>query len=269
MAKSVRMHQLLLALVSLALVLVLLLWLVLPLRKKPGLDVVISHYNEDITQLDNSSIFGDDARVVLYSKGETHPPNAIVLPNVGKCDHTYLYHIVQNYDKLAAVTVFLPASCFSSSWKRMKMLETLNHAMCTCDSAILVEEQHHLDMLEELGTFQLDDYETRDASNRMLYKKQNLNTAIEKASIRPLRAWYRHYVGGAPLRACSYGAIFAISRRHIHTRSRDYYTTLLQQLSGSVNPEAGHYMERSWVSIFNVPDACLYPVQRNQEEEVI
>jgi hypothetical protein len=42
------------------------------------------------------------------------------LPNVGKCDHTYLYHIINNYNNLSKILVFLPGSINMENKKNTK-----------------------------------------------------------------------------------------------------------------------------------------------------
>ena len=38
-------------------------------------------------------------------------------------------------------------------------------------------------------------------------------------------------------------------------RPRAFYATLLAQLAVSKDPEAGHFLERSWASVFQLPTA--------------
>ena len=42
----------------------------------------------------------------------------------------------------------------------------------------------------------------------------------------------------------------AVHRSRVLQRPRAYYAALLDQLAVSQNPEAAHYMERSWAAIF-------------------
>ena len=70
------------------------------------LEIVVAHYREDLQWLMPSAEL-----VTVYSKGgpdEAHAAFArqITLPNIGRESHTYLYHIVNNYDRLADVTLF-------------------------------------------------------------------------------------------------------------------------------------------------------------------
>jgi len=75
--------------------------------------IVISRYSEDISWINNEEYSKYD--ILCYNKGKNCKKCSIKdLPNVGRCDHTYIYHIVNNYDNLADVTIFLPGSCMDS-----------------------------------------------------------------------------------------------------------------------------------------------------------
>lgn len=71
------------------------------------LEICIAHYNEDLSWLSSYT-----SNCSIYSKGESPAnrgafANAIRLPNIGRETHTYLTHIVRNYDSLPHVTLFL------------------------------------------------------------------------------------------------------------------------------------------------------------------
>ena len=73
-------------------------------------ETVVAWYTEDLSWVDV-----DDASVVVYIKNGVDirgtfanlPWRFVSLPNVGREGHTYLHHIVENYDRLADLTVFL------------------------------------------------------------------------------------------------------------------------------------------------------------------
>ena len=44
----------------------------------------------------------------------------INLENVGVCVHTYFYHIIEHYDNLDDIIVFLPGSCMDENKKPLK-----------------------------------------------------------------------------------------------------------------------------------------------------
>ena len=69
------------------------------------LQIVVARFNENILYLNNFKNI-----IIVYNKGENDIPsdfNSIKLPNIGRESHTYLYHIIQNYENLANKTLFI------------------------------------------------------------------------------------------------------------------------------------------------------------------
>ena len=69
--------------------------------------LVISRYKEDLG-------WEESYTNVVYNKGVSLP-NTITLPNVGREGHTYIYHILSNYENLDDYTVFLQGNPFYHS----------------------------------------------------------------------------------------------------------------------------------------------------------
>ena len=69
--------------------------------------VIIARYQEDISWAND---IGYD--YIVYDKGELSGDNSIILPNIGRESHTYLTHIVRNYDSLATHNIFLQGNPF-------------------------------------------------------------------------------------------------------------------------------------------------------------
>ena len=64
---------------------------------------IVARYNESIDWLN----FAMDKRVI-FNKGEKlNIPNEILVPNVGRESETYLRYIIENYDNLPDICVFL------------------------------------------------------------------------------------------------------------------------------------------------------------------
>jgi hypothetical protein len=76
------------------------------------LEIVLAQYDEDIAWSDAYS----HVRTV-YCKKSDAVQGCIPLDNVGREGHTYLYHIVKNYDKLAEWTVFSQAGKPTEGYK--------------------------------------------------------------------------------------------------------------------------------------------------------
>ena len=77
-----------------------------------NIEIVISRYNENLEWLNYEPF--NKYKNIIYNKGpnddfcKTNNIKVFNLENIGRCDHTYLFHIIENYDNLADITVFLP-----------------------------------------------------------------------------------------------------------------------------------------------------------------
>ena len=91
------------------------------------LTIVIARYNESIEWIKNLNEL--TTTLAIYNKGPSLNSLSITLPNVGREGHTYLYHIIHNYDTLSEYTMFLQGNPFdhtpylydiiqSNEWKK-------------------------------------------------------------------------------------------------------------------------------------------------------
>lgn len=232
------------------------------LRDQPpsvSVQVVVARYAEDVSWLRNLP-FHD---VVVYDKnnrGDTSagnpPPYATVvpLPNVGRCDHTYLYHIVHNWDRLADVTVFVPGSCAFSPSKWNKLEWVTRHVCKEGSSAFPLDLVTRLPLWKELGDFEMSTYQATGAANA----RHNPESELKPCSHRPFGNFFvRNFPELPPARGVVYQGVFAVARGHIRQHNRARYARLLRHVDDHSNPEAGHYLERSWLAAFHpVPPRC-------------
>jgi hypothetical protein len=65
-------------------------------------EVVISKYNENCEWIEKIK-----HKTIIYDKSESPINGSIVRPNIGREAETLLYHIIENYDKLPDITIFL------------------------------------------------------------------------------------------------------------------------------------------------------------------
>merc|ERR1719201_2795292 len=70
---------------------------------KRDVELVLAHFNENVSGSDPYASIR-----TIYCKG-SKVPGCLELENVGREGHTYLHHIITNYDKLADWTVFSQA----------------------------------------------------------------------------------------------------------------------------------------------------------------
>ena len=69
--------------------------------------IIIARYNENLDWLYKYKEF----KIIIYNKGENFnfkgESKIIDLPNIGRESHTWLHHIITNYEKLDDVNIFL------------------------------------------------------------------------------------------------------------------------------------------------------------------
>jgi hypothetical protein len=176
------------------------------------------------------------------------------IPNVGVCDHTYLYHIVHEYNNLADVTIFAPGSADMDH--KIKTIDfTINKAFETKNTVFNTFE-FDIGVGEAMYNFTMPIYDTGYRNN----KNGSLERTAQKlADIRPFGAWYEANFPGEQTNKASFFGIMAISREHIHKKPKSFYEGLLRQVETDKFHEASHFMERAWTGMVHpIPDSCYY-----------
>jgi hypothetical protein len=189
----------------------------------------------------------------IYNKGPSSIDNAKSLPNVGKCDHTYLTHIINNYDRLDDVTVFLPACFYNSLKKRELTHRLLQKVYMTGKTCFVGKKVVDKKELSQLYLFQIDRWESSLPEN-----KGGTSPNCEPSEIRPYGKWLENVFKVKDAlklnQICvTYFGIFAVRKEDIRRRPVSFYKKLLSFVK-TPNPEAGHYIERSWDLIFKAVD---------------
>ena len=197
-------------------------------------------------------------RIYIYNKGPgkpntTLPHVEIRLPNIGRCDHTYLYHIIEHYDSLAPVTIFTTGS--ADLWYKKEQLAFTVSKVIETNTSVFYGDRYK-NVAAELYDFSMETYRSSHENNKDVDTAKDM---LFPASIRPFGKWYNTVFPDTPTTFVTYGGIFAVSRQHIHQHPVAYYQRLIQEFPHHSNPEVGHYFERSWVAIFGpIPNSCFY-----------
>ena len=212
--------------------------------------IIISRFNENLNWLQESPF--NEFQYIVYNKGDndnfnkTNVVSIVNLPNVGKCDHTYLYHIVNNFDNLDDILVFLPGSLYSSSEKKSRALDILERIKRNNYNSAVFIGDFCSGLLKQFGNFTMDSYSTSSPEN---YNK-NMETATHLANIRPFWKWYLVNFGRIHVNYYTYKGIFSVDKRDILQHPRYRFEKLMNQVAVHSNPEVGHYIERTWGAIF-------------------
>jgi hypothetical protein len=216
---------------------------------KYNVEIVISRYNEDLSWLDEYPF--NEFEYIVYNKGDndnflkTNVKKIINLENIGKCDHTYLYHIIQNYENLSNILVFLPGS-LNMEYKKDKSVKMLNYIInCNFKKAFFLGE-YHKNIKDTFKNFTLDEWKTSYEQNLI----KNSECSLQLCKIRPYGLWYKYFFGNTIAHWYTYWGIFSIDKRDIIQHPLFRYQVLIETVNKHSNPEAGHYIERSWAAIF-------------------
>jgi len=212
------------------------------------IQLVIARYNEDLEWINDTPY--NKYRSVIYNKSDNSDfttsnktEKVVNLKNVGREGHTYLYHIIENYNNLATITVFLPGS-LNLEHKNVKSKKMLDEIEANQQNVFIGTK--HNNVKDELYEFQIDNYKSNDVNN----SKLNPSLDLDAAEIRPFGKWYDDKFPDAKIEYISYYGVVSATKNEIRQHPKLYYENLIKDLENSPNPEAGHYVERSWAAIF-------------------
>lgn len=217
------------------------------------LDVVIAHYKEDLSWVDNNDLIPPHARIFIYTKGDEHPNvlrqyHACRIQNVGRCDHTYLKHITLHYDDLADNIVFLPGSANALPLKR-SLIKPVVYGIQHASEYLLAP--HTRREKYDLDEFRLESYCNAHKRNRhtdCAVIKSQLSFAQFRATLHLPRILYWFRFG-----------LFATTSRNIRQHPHAVYQKAALLMESGDHVEEGHYMERCWFTLLNLKKHCHRP----------
>ena len=197
---------------------------------KKNIEIVVARYNENLDWLNYYSPF-----MTIYNKGDNMVnPEEIKLNNIGREAHTYLTHIIDNWDHLADKTFFCQGDV--SDHSTYPIYEYLFNS-------------HHLNI--NLDCHQSTCYQFW--GHLIIHNPKYL---IDFSySPYTFGHWWDYYVRKPRPSILNFkwasGANFSVSRELIKQNSLEYYINLRNSLRECLNPEEGHFFERSWFYIFD------------------
>ena len=216
-----------------------------------NIEIVIARYNETLDWIDQEPF--NKYPITIYNKGPndnfkqiSNVKRIIPVENVGRCDHTYLYHVIKNYDNLADITISLPGS------------SDIDYKINTAKNTVIETEKnknsHFNDYTEsvynEFKDFQLDEWSATHNANKTI----NSETKLTLSKIRPFGQWYKAHFGDRVTKKFAWMGFFSVHKKHILQHPLEYYQELIRELEVSSNPEVGHYYERAWGAVFGPLD---------------
>ena len=215
-------------------------------KNKESIDVVIAHYKEDLKWVDN---LPDNCRIFIYTKSDQKPNCKRqyfheYLPTLGRCDATYLYHVIKNYHRPHNENIlFLPGSCdiFYKQFSLYLLLHnTGKHDFNNCITTNNVIFKSINDM--RLNYFIKNGYCSSHKSN------QHKDCTLIVSKFKNVNEFKQYF--DLNLDYVTYWGMNMIKSKLIYNRSKEFYVQLYNTLNDGDNVLNGHFTERSWYSIF-------------------
>lgn len=150
---------------------------------------------------------------VIYNKGSDEIKGSIKLDNVGGCSHTYLRHIITNYDNICQVTIFTENNILGRGLRLERLFDTerLGYNFVLSKNPSDMPEESMLKNWWESATGEE-------------YKEQKDNFFL--------------------------GSVFSVEKELILRRSLESYMRIYQTLLDDPGMIKSGYCERSWLNIF-------------------
>ena len=202
--------------------------------------LIIARYKEDLSWLENHK----DFKIKVYNKGNKLIDNKYMkienLENVGRESHTWLYHIVNNYNNLDEINIFLQGQ-----------IDDLGCMAFTNPNNYLKDIDKFGFVASRLGILGPFHWKNNIGIEKDLrYKKDWYSGKISKSKI-GFRKFAKSLFPKIPLIVpTSYGGCFAVKKEIILKYQISFYEGLLNILNKNKNPIEGHYMERLWCYMF-------------------
>jgi len=209
---------------------------------RDNVKVIIARYQEDISWVEE---FGYD--YVVYDKGGDPVANSIQLSNIGRESHTYLTHIIENYDNLAPFNIFVQGNPFDHIDDRQKgNVEMLRNMI-----ADIVERAVPF---KGLAWFRLKcdrlgrPHDLRKPENEGRWSGWGKDIPLGEVFEKLFQADFPNQ-----LVVRSPAGLFAVTGERIRTRPKNFYeyARYLIETDPDDSNNTGHAFERLWQHIFN------------------
>ena len=193
-------------------------------------ELVVAHYQEDLNWLNDIIYDFPNLKITIYHKDPVHTQyidktNNYHLDNVGREAHTYLHHVISNYNTLSDFTIFCQGKPYDHISK-----ETLYSYIMNCNLF--------------------------EPSNQGIFYQPYIKFAQSgvpgvQCSGGNYGDWWRKIFGTN----CTGGkqvwsAHFVVHNSLITSKPVEFYTNAIQTVNKDINPEAAQFFERTWGSIF-------------------
>jgi len=258
---------------------------------KLKIEIVIARYNEDLSWLKK---IPKSIKITIYNKGlddiekiDGVKYDIIKLPNIGRESHTYLYHIINNYDNLAHKTIFCQGDSifhspgFLDLLKNVKLFEHVQPLSAYyCDDSNTLHPFYAppkplLDETKNLWIKGNPIYVEYIDNNFITRYPYTFNDEIFMKLVKLIKKYYntdnvfKFFIERLRLKNVDlddlfpicYAGLFSLNKEVILENSVDYYNNIMSMLLYDIRIDKrynnkklldfGLFLERLWLVIFN------------------
>lgn len=244
--------------------------------------IVISHCKSDLDWLEDFTAgFVVDSVTVISKcgaevRGAPEGTDILVLPNVGRCDHTYGYYMsymlnekVPEEDREKAVVVFLKDDISAGNLHQDGTWNSFSDMIQIASSergfACGIKPSYVDSGPNRYFVSAYHEYETLKDFSMSSYSRNIKGYADDTvhflSGFKNIDEWFRSMPGSPEpqeiVQVC-YGGVFASSVTNIRSQEPDLWAAITRSLSRGNNIQEGHFAERSWARLLSTP---LLPVQ--------
>ena len=198
------------------------------------MDIVVAKYKEDIRWVRKFK----KSKIFIYDKSNDTDSKYITLPNIGREAHTYLTHIINNYENLSDYTCFLqgnPSDGFKGSLNvSIEFIDNFN---------------------QDINFFPVNQLTTCDLDGGPLHSNLEIKKLI-----------FDKYFNKTPdVLIFPVGAQFIVSKKAILNRKKEFYQEIIKEFdrldidnkdTNGASGQSGNKMpwvcERVWTYFFNI-----------------
>lgn len=217
--------------------------------------VVVTHFSEPwdlvwhLYEWCEQRLRDHDIEFIVYHRGgdkyawkEDVPPRVQIEPlqNVGRESYVVHHHICKNYSHMPDRCIFIPANLRTRA-------SSVDQVLTNISGREFLPHPIHVPWSSE-QFFQLNQWHGLSLVNREEVVKQEFTIA----SIRPFGRWYEARIPVPYKNKVVLNGVISIPKANILKYPLSLYEGWLKELhEGGVNPEIGHYWERTWYSLFS------------------
>ncbi len=220
-------------------------------RESPTqVDIVVAYYKHDLSWLIDilRKMDKKSYRLFIYSKHRLPMGNLapyvhkwVELDNIGRCDHSFVHHIVDNYKKHTST---------NTSFVKDSGIRHMNPSWITEKHDTLPIGPLMGNNEGDLASFSLQLWQQPHDQN------ENKDSYIRSPACIPnFESWAKLVMADKHfnvnhVKKIIYGAVFLYSSNMVHMQSIKTWIRAGLTLSYGSNIETGHYMERFWYYLF-------------------